>query len=116
MEGKTIQRNIPISAKKGRRIIPHIKGKSVPEAETTLDYLPHRAARILKKCIHTAASNYKDKSEEIDLKDDDLYVKSVRIDEGQKLKKIRPMSLRRAGLIRKRMSHITVIVDKIKEE
>jgi len=46
------------------------------------------------------------------LREEDLYVKSVRIDEGPKMKRYRPMSFGRAGLIRKRMSHITVEVDK----
>jgi large subunit ribosomal protein L22 len=112
MRGKTVQKNIRLSPRKGRRIIPQIEGISVVEAKTKLDFLPHRAAKILKKCIHTAASNCIDKAGEMDLKEEDLYVKSVKIDEGQKMKRYRPMSFGRAGIIRKRMSHITVIVDK----
>lgn len=110
MEGKTIQKNVKISPKKGRLLIPEVRGKSVTEAKMTLDYLPHRAADILKKCIHTAASNYIDKAEDIELSEDDLYVDSIRVDEGQKLKRVRPMSFGRAGLVKKRRSHITVIV------
>jgi large subunit ribosomal protein L22 len=116
MEGRAIQKNIRMSPKKGRRIIPHIKGKSVVEAKMRLGFLPHGAARVLKKCVHTAASNYIDKAGELDLKEEDLYVKSIRIDEGQKLKRYRPMSFGRAGLIRKRTSHITVVVDRIGEK
>lgn len=112
MEGKAIQKNIKLSPRKGRRIIPHIEGKSVEEAKVRLGLLPHKAARVLRKCVHTAASNCIDKAGEMDLKEEDLYIKSVRIDEGQKLKRYRPMSFGRAGLIRKRMSHITVIVEK----
>ena len=112
MEGKAVQKNIRISPRKGRRIIPHIEGKSVVEAKMRLDFLPHRAAGILKKCVHTAASNCINKASEMDLKEEDLYVKSVRIDEGQKFKRYRPMSFGRAGLIRRRTSHITVVVDK----
>lgn len=111
MEGKTVQKNVRLSPKKGRRIIPHIKGKSVSEAKVRLDFLPHSAARILKKCVHTAASNYLDKAEEMDIREEDLYIKSVQINEGQKLKRYRPMSFGRAGLIRKRTSHITVVVE-----
>ncbi len=113
MIGKTIQKNVRLSPKKGRRIIGEVKGKSVNEAKMILDFYSTKVARIMKKCIHTAASNYIDKAEDIELKEDDLYVKSIRIDEGQKLKRYRPMSFGRAGLIRKRASHITVIVDKI---
>jgi large subunit ribosomal protein L22 len=112
MEGKAVQKNIRLSPRKGRRIIPHIQGKSVVEAKMRLDFLPHRAAKIIKKCVHTAASNCIDKAGEMDLREEDLYVKSIRIDEGSKLKRYRPMSFGRAGLIRKRMSHITVEVGK----
>jgi large subunit ribosomal protein L22 len=49
----------------------------------------------------------------MELKENDLYVKSIIIDEGAKMKRLRPMSFGRAGLIRKRTSHITVVVDKI---
>jgi large subunit ribosomal protein L22 len=113
MEGKAVQKNIRMSPKKGRRLIPHIKGKSVVEAMTCLEFLPHRAARVLKKCVHTAASNYLDKAGELDLKEENLYIKSISINEGQKFKRYRPMSFGRAGLIRKRTSHVTVVVDKI---
>ncbi len=116
MEGKAIQRNIKISPKKSRRLISHIKGKSVVEAKNRLDFLPHGPARILKKCIHTAASNYLNKAGEMDLKEEDLYVKLISIDEGQKFKRYRPMSFGRAAIIRRRTSHITVIVDKIGDQ
>jgi large subunit ribosomal protein L22 len=112
MEGKAVQKNIRLSPRKGRRVIPQVVGMPVVEAKMRLDFLPHKAAKILKKCIHTAASNCIDKAGEMDLREEDLYVKSVRIDEGKKLKRYRPMSFGRAGLIRKRMAHITVIVDK----
>jgi large subunit ribosomal protein L22 len=116
MEAKSFQKNIRISARKARRLVPHIKGKSVVEAKMRLDFLPQGAARVLKKCVHAAASNYLNKAGEIDLKEEDLFVKSVMIDEGQKFKRYRPMSFGRAGLIRKRASHITVVVDKIGEK
>ncbi|MEO0293739.1 MAG: 50S ribosomal protein L22 [candidate division WOR-3 bacterium] len=116
MEAKTVQRNVPVSAKKARRLIPVVKGKPVVEAKMRLDFMPQAAARILKKCIHTAASNYLDKAGEVDLKEEDLFVKSVIIEEGQKLKRYVPMSFGRAGIIRRRFSHITVIVDKLGEK
>lgn len=113
MIGKTVQRHVRLSPKKGRRIIPEVKGKSVTEAKNLLDFFPHRAAMIIKKCIHTAASNYINKAGDIELHEDDLYVKSIRIDEGGMLKRYRPMSFGRASRIRRRMSNITVVVDKI---
>ncbi|TET98662.1 MAG: 50S ribosomal protein L22 [Candidatus Stahlbacteria bacterium] len=113
MIGKAIQKNVHLSPKKGRRIIPEVKGKSVKEAEMILDFYPNKVAMIMKKCIHAAASNYIDRAGDIELKEDDLYVKSVRIDAGQRLKRYRAMSLGRAGIIRKQRAHITVIVDKI---
>jgi large subunit ribosomal protein L22 len=112
MEGKTVQKNVRVSAKKARRLVSHIKGKSVVEAKMRLDFLPQGAARLLKKCVHAAASNYLDKAGEMDLKEEDLYVKSVMVDEGQKIKRYRPMSFGRAGIVRRRSSHITVVVDR----
>ncbi|MEA3421349.1 MAG: 50S ribosomal protein L22 [Acidobacteriota bacterium] len=113
MVGRTVQKYIRLSPKKGRLVIPEVKGKSIPEAKMILDFLPQKTARILKKCIHSAASNYIDKAGEIKLGEDDLYVKSIRIDEGPQLKRWRPKAFGMAGLIKKRTSHITVIVDKI---
>jgi large subunit ribosomal protein L22 len=113
MVGKTFQKGIRLSPRKGRRIIPEVMGKSVTDAKMILDFHPHKAARIMKKCIHNAASNYIDKAGDMELKENDLYVKSIIIDEGAKMKRLRPMSFGRAGLIRKRTSHITVVVDKI---
>jgi large subunit ribosomal protein L22 len=113
MIGKTVQKNVHISPKKGRQIIPEVKGKSIKEAKMILNFYPNKVADILKKCIHTAASNYIDKVGDIELKEDDLYIKSIRIDNGQRLKGWRAMSLGRAGLIRRQRAHVTVIVDKI---
>lgn len=115
MIGKTVQKYVRIAPRKGRRLIPQVKGKTIPEAKMTLDYLPHKASRILKKCIHTAASNYIDKAGDMQLKEEDLYVKSIKIDEGPRLKRYRPKAFGMAGLVQKRTSHITVIVDKQEE-
>ncbi|MCK4421871.1 50S ribosomal protein L22 [candidate division WOR-3 bacterium] len=116
MIGKTVQKGVRLSPKKGRLIIPKVKGKKVNEAMMILDYLPQKAARIMKKCIHTAASNYIDKAGDIQLKEEDLYVKTIKIDQGPSLKRWRPKAFGMASAIRKSTSHITVEVDKVEEK
>jgi len=111
MEGKAIQRYVRVSPFKARRLIPLVKGKPVLEALAVLDFTHGKASHHLWKAIHSASMNLINKAGEIRVKEEDLYVKSVVIDEGPFFKRIRPMSLGRAGLIRKRTSHITVIVE-----
>ncbi|RKZ27262.1 50S ribosomal protein L22 [bacterium] len=111
IEGRTYQRFVRMSPMKARRVVELVKGKSVPEALAILEFLPQKPAKILKKAIEHAVANAINKAGEIRVKPEDFYVKDLRVDRGPMYKRIRPWSMGRAVIIRKRTSHITVVVE-----
>ncbi|TBV83235.1 MAG: 50S ribosomal protein L22 [Desulfobulbaceae bacterium] len=108
MEAKALARNIRISPQKARLIADLIRGSKVETAINTLRFMPKKGARILRKIIESAVVNASQKKG-TDV--DDLYIKTIFIDGGPTLKRIRPMPMGRAGRILKRSSHITVVLD-----
>ena len=108
MEAKAIARYIRISPQKARLVADVVRGLEVDKAITTLRFMPKKGARILRKIIESAVANA-GQSHEIDV--DTLYVKTIYIDGGPTLKRIRPRAMGRAGRILKRTSHITVVLD-----
>ena len=70
--------------------------------------MPQKGAFILKKLISSAIANA-EKNSNIDV--DNLYIKRVYTDEGPVMKRFRPRAMGRASRIRKRTSHLTVILD-----
>ena len=103
---------IRISPFKLRRISRVLKGEYVEDALTFLKFMPHRGARFLMKTIKSAISNASQKK----MNEEDLVVSNVIIDEGPTIKRFRPRAMGRATRIRKRTSHITVILDDLKSE
>ncbi len=87
-----------------------VKGKQVEDALNLLSFSPKKGARILKKLIQSAVANAQHNA---GLDVDALYVKRVYADEGPTLKRFRPRALGRAARIRKRTSHLTVILDEM---
>jgi len=110
MEARAVQKYVKVSPFKARKLISLVKGKPVLEALAILDYLPHRAAHHIWKAIHSASMNLVNKAGELKVKEENIFVESIHIEEGPFLKRVRPMSMGRAGLIRRRTSHITVVV------
>lgn len=108
MEAKALARNIRISPQKARLVADLVRGKQAETAINTLRFMPKKGARILRKVIESAVANAS-QNEAIDV--DNLYVKTIHIDGGPMLKRIRPMPQGRAGRILKRSSHITVVLD-----
>ncbi len=100
-----------VSPTKVRRVADNVRRKPYPEAIAILESLPHKGAGLLKKAIQSAASNalYQNKN----LDEDMLYVKELLVDEGPRLKRLWIRARGRADILRKRMTHITVVVDEI---
>jgi len=96
------------SPMKVRRVIELIKGRSVADALAVLKYAPQAASSQLAKVIQSAAANAENN---LGLDPETLWLKSVTADEGPTLKRIRPRAQGRAYRIRKRTSHITVVVE-----
>ena len=110
METKAVARFVRISPRKVRLIMDQVRGKKVEEALNMLSFAPHRGARVLKKLIDSAVANAGQNSG-VDV--DSLFIRQVYADEGPTLKRWRPRALGRATRIRKRTSHLTVILDEM---
>ncbi len=108
MEVKAIAKYIRISPRKVRLLMREIRGKKVEEALNLLTFAPQKGAPILRKLINSAVANA---SQHPDTDVDNLFVKHIFADEGPTLKRFRPRAMGRATRIRKRSSHLTVILD-----
>ncbi len=85
----------------------HIRGKNVEDARAILALTPRAVARDWSKLLESAIANAENNHE---LVGEDLYVKVVRADEGPTLKRFRPRAMGRATSIRKRTSHLTILL------
>ncbi len=101
-------RFVHVSASKARRVIDLVRGKSVSEALDILRWAPQAASEPVAKVIASAAANAQNNE---GLDPSSLVVAAVYADEGPTAKRIRPRAQGRAFRIRKRTSHITVIVE-----
>ena len=101
-------RFVRVSASKARRVINLVRGKSVEEALDILRWAPQAASDPVAKVIASAAANAQNNN---GLDPRTLVVATVYADEGPTAKRIRPRAQGRAYRIRKRTSHITVIVE-----
>ena len=101
-------RFVHISASKARRVIDLVRGKSVTEALDILRWAPQGASETVAKVIASAAANAQNND---GLDPATLVVATISADEGPTAKRIRPRAQGRAYRIRKRTSHITVIVE-----
>jgi large subunit ribosomal protein L22 len=101
-------RFVRISPTKARRVIDLVRGKSVSEALDILRWAPQAASEPVAKVIASAAANAQNNE---GLDPSSLVVATVYADEGPTAKRIRPRAQGRAFRIRKRTSHITVIVE-----
>lgn len=110
MESRAVARYIRISPRKVRLMMDEIRGRKIEEALNQLSFAPQKGAFILKKLINSAVANA-EQNFEMDV--DKLYIKRVFADEGPTLKRFRPRAMGRAAKIRKRTSHLTVVLDEI---
>jgi large subunit ribosomal protein L22 len=101
-------RFVHVSASKARRVIDLVRGKSVTEALDILRWAPQAASEPVAKAIASAAANAQNNE---GLDPSTLVVATVYADEGPTAKRIRPRAQGRAFRIRKRTSHITVVVE-----
>ena len=95
------------SARKARLVCDHIRGKSVDEARAILALTPRAIARDWSKLLESAVANAEHNHE---LVGEDLYVKAIHADEGPTIKRFQPRAMGRATRIRKRTSHLTILL------
>lgn len=102
---------IRISSRKVKVVIDLIRGKSVDEAEAILMYTPKAASEPTLKVLRSAIANAENN---LDMDRETLYVAEVFANQGPTLRRYRPRSRGSASRIRKRTSHITIILDEKK--
>lgn len=108
MEARAIARFVRVSPRKVRLVVDQIRGKGVEEALSVLKFSPKRSAAIVAKTLRAAVANAEN-TQRVDV--DRLYVKRITVDEGGMWKRYMPRALGRATRIRKRLSHITIVLD-----
>ena len=107
MEAKAIAKGLRIAPRKARLVIDLVRGKSVVEADIILSNLNKEAARLSKKVLTSAVANAENN---LHLNKENLYVKEAYVNEGQPLKRMRFGSRGHVDPIKKRTSHITIVV------
>lgn len=106
-EVSAILKGVRISPQKARLVADLIRGKKVDNALNILNFNPTKGAEIIKRVVESAIANAENNNG-ADI--DELKIKTIYIDKGVVLKRIRAQSKGRAGKILKPTSHITVIV------
>ncbi|WP_248239841.1 50S ribosomal protein L22 [Microbacterium kunmingense] len=105
-------RHIRVTPQKARRVVALIKGKQAQEALAILKFAQQSASEPIYKLVESAIANARVKADKENeyLDDADLYVKNAYVDEGTTLKRFQPRAQGRAFQIKKRTSHITVVL------
>lgn len=111
-EVAAIHKDAPISAQKTRLVAKVIRRQPVAKAVETLNFIPRKAAKLLKKVLESAIANA-EHNNAMDI--DELYVSTVQIDEARNFRRYRQRAKGRVNVITKRRCHITVKVAAIEE-
>ena len=110
MQAVAKSRFVRQSAKKVRKTLDQIRGRDVEAALNLLHFSPQKASGVIEKTIHSAVSNFLQSEETANTDAEDLFVKEAFVDEGPTMRRFRPASMGRASPIRRRSSHLTVVV------
>lgn len=108
MQVKAEARNVRVSAQKARLVVDLIRGRGASEAITILRTTNKRIAPTVEKVLRSAIANAEDRQREIDV--DSLIVIEAYVNEGPRMKRIRPAPMGRAYRYQRRTSHIVVKV------
>ncbi len=108
---RAVVKYVRISSRKVKSVIDLIRGLNVAEAKAVLMGTPNGATEPVSKLLDSAIANAENN---LNLNRDTLFVAEVYADQGPTLKRFRPRAQGRATRIRKRTSHITIILDQVK--
>lgn len=97
-----------ISPRKVRLVADAIRGKKVDEAQSILSFTVKKASLPVLKLLNSAVANTKEKT-------DKLYISKITVDEGPVMKRVLPRAKGRGDVLKKRSSHVTLVLDEIKE-
>ncbi len=108
MEVKASLNFARIGCQKARLVADVVRGKDVNQAIRDLTFMKQKGAVLIKKLIESAVANAENKKT-IDI--DNLYVKTIYVDMGPSMKRFRPRAQGRAFEVKKKMSHINVVLE-----
>ncbi|CCP88079.1 50S ribosomal protein L22 [Candidatus Phytoplasma solani] len=104
---KAIVRKVSIAPRKSRLVIDLIRGKNIDQAQAILTFTPKVAAPVILKLLNSAVANALNN---LKLQREQLFVKEVFVNEGIRLKRMFPRAKGSGDMIKKRTSHITLVV------
>ena len=108
MEAKAEARYIRVSAQKARLVVDLIRGQQAGAALNTLRATNKRIAPTVEKVLKSAIANAQNRNEDVDV--DELFVSEAYVNEGPRMKRVRPAPMGRAYRYQRRMSHIVIRV------
>ncbi len=106
MQSKAILRYARLTPRKARRVIDLVRGRNAGEALLALRFMPYRGAKFVEKVLRSAIANAEQKNADAEK----MRIESAFVDEGPVMKRMEPRSMGRANMIKKRMSHITILL------
>ncbi len=107
MEARAIVRYVRIAPRKAQQVIDLVRGKQVDEALAILKYTPKAAAPIVEKLVKSAIANAENNN---GMDAENLYISEIYANQGPTMKRFTPRAQGRATTIRKRTSHIEVVL------
>ncbi len=102
--------NCPTSPRKMRLVADLVRGRKVNDALNILKFSTKEASGRVEKLLLSAIANWQAKNEDADLESADLFIKEIKVDSGNMLKRLRPAPQGRAHRIRKRSNHVTLVL------
>jgi len=107
MDAKAILRYARITPRKARRVVDLIRGKKAGEALIALRFMPYRGSNFVEKILKSAMANAEQKKA---ANPEEMVISKGYVDQGPVMKRMEPRSMGRANTIRKRTSHITLVI------
>ena len=102
--------NCPTSPRKMRLVADQVRGEGILKALAILKFSPKEPSKKLEKLLLSAIANWQSKNESADIEKAKLFVKEIKVDSGNMLKRLRPAPQGRAHRIRKRSNHVTLVL------
>jgi large subunit ribosomal protein L22 len=107
MESKAVLRYARITPRKARRVVDLIREKNAGDAMVFLKYMPFRGARFVEKLLKSAISNAEQKKA---VNPEAMKIVKAFVDQGPVMKRVEPRAMGRANVLKKRTSHITLVL------
>lgn len=107
MESKAILKYARITPRKARRVVDLVRNKNAGDALIFLRYMPYRGARFIEKLLKSAMANAEQKKA---VNPEEMKIIQAFVDQGPVMKRVEPRAMGRANIIRKRTSHITLVL------